>query len=528
MSFGFVRSAALAAGCLSLVPAVLAESRYTPQPIHLSELRTLRVTTTGKVLIDEVQKFDGVDQPEVYGPGCQQTSSHTDASFTGGQYTVQAGFAEQEIAAASYTLPASAFPLRVDLVEAIFATAGTSVQTTTHWSLLVWQGTPNNGNLVAEFSSDGLILPHIVLPPGAPAAVNVSVAVDPNDPEQIIITNDGSNTFSIGYRIDKHHAQTGDGCTQAPPTSLNAFPTTDTSGLLRPSNNWLRGVNCGLLGCPPNGGWSTFGNLNIFCRPSGDWVMRATWTPLNCTPGSGACCLTTGACDIRLASDCAALGGLYQGDGTTCTGVSCPQPTGACCFPSTGGCLNLQMNDCTAAGGIYGGNGTACATFVCFPEGACCLPNGTCTGPVTPAQCQDQGGVFQGNATSCGSVTCPQPTGACCFPSTGGCLNLTETNCVVAGGAWKGAGTNCSQAGVCAASTCGDCADTNCDGTISVSDIGPFVAAVTGGEAGWAATFDGDPPCDYLCANDMNNDNAVSVGDIGAFVSRIANGTPCD
>lgn len=528
MSFGFIRSATLAAGCLAFVPTILADGRLSPQMVHLSEMRTLRVSTSGKVLIDEVQKFDGSTEPDTYGGSCQQLSSHTDASFTGGQYTVQAGFSETEIAAASYTLPASSFPLRVDLIEAIFATAGTTVQTTTHWSVLVWEGTPNNGNLVAEFSSDGLILPHIVLPPGAPAGLNVSVAVDPGDPEQIFVTNNGSNTFSIGYRIDQHNQQTGDGCSQAPPSSLNAFPTTDTSGLLRPSNNWLRGVNCGFFGCPPNGGWATFAALNVLCRPSGDWIMRATWTPLNCTPGSGACCLPTGACDIRLATDCTTLGGLYQGDGTTCAGVTCPQPTGACCFQATNGCLNLQMADCAAAGGVFGGNGTACATFVCFPQGACCLPNGTCTGPVSPATCQGQGGVFQGNNTTCGGVTCPQPTGACCFQATGGCLNLTQTNCTTAGGTWKGLGTNCSQPNVCSPITCGACADSNCDGTISVSDIGPFVAAVTGGESGWAATFTGTPPCDYLCANDVNNDSTISVSDIGAFVSRIANGVPCD
>ncbi|MFH0982877.1 MAG: hypothetical protein V2A79_15250, partial [Planctomycetota bacterium] len=32
--------------------------------------------------------------------------THTDASFTGGSYTAQAGFAETEIAAASFTIPA--------------------------------------------------------------------------------------------------------------------------------------------------------------------------------------------------------------------------------------------------------------------------------------------------------------------------------------------------------------------------------------------------------------------------------------
>lgn len=83
--------------------------------------------------------------------------------------------------------------------------------------MLVWDGPPNTGILVAEYSSDGLILPHIELPPGT-NGVNVAVFVDPNDPEQIIINNDsGTNRFSIGFRIDKHNDQTQNPCTTPPP-----------------------------------------------------------------------------------------------------------------------------------------------------------------------------------------------------------------------------------------------------------------------------------------------------------------------
>jgi hypothetical protein len=58
--------------------------------------------------------------------------------------------------------------------------------------------------------------------------------------------------------------------------------------------------------------------------------------------------------------------------------------------------------------------------------------------------------------------------------------------------------------------------DANCDGVISVGDIGAFVLAVTQGEAEYAAQF---PTCSYRCANDTNGDGQVSVGDIAAFVS---------
>ena len=74
-------------------------------------------------------------------------STHTNANFEGGQFIVQAGFAEQEIAAASYTVSAADFPLRIDLCEMIFATSSTTVTTTTKWSVLVWEGTPATGTL---------------------------------------------------------------------------------------------------------------------------------------------------------------------------------------------------------------------------------------------------------------------------------------------------------------------------------------------------------------------------------------------
>ncbi|MEC7385731.1 MAG: hypothetical protein VYB14_06035, partial [Planctomycetota bacterium] len=60
-----------------------------------------------------------------------EVSTHTDADFGGGQYTVQAGFAEQEIAAASWTLDPAVFPIRLDVAEMIFATSNANVTTTT-------------------------------------------------------------------------------------------------------------------------------------------------------------------------------------------------------------------------------------------------------------------------------------------------------------------------------------------------------------------------------------------------------------
>lgn len=61
--------------------------------------------------------------------------------------------------------------------------------------------------------------------------------------------------------------------------------------------------------------------------------------------------------------------------------------------------------------------------------------------------------------------------------------------------------------------------DLNCDGVVSVGDIGGFVLALTN-PAGYAAQF---PNCDIGLA-DLNGDGVVSVGDIGPFVALLTGG----
>jgi hypothetical protein len=58
--------------------------------------------------------------------------------------------------------------------------------------------------------------------------------------------------------------------------------------------------------------------------------------------------------------------------------------------------------------------------------------------------------------------------------------------------------------------------DMNCDGILSVGDIGGFVLALTN-PAGYEAQF---PNCDINAA-DVNQDGIISVGDIGTFVDLL-------
>lgn len=499
----FAGSMALAQGSVASSPAD-PPSRRVEQRVEIDSLFFMHIETDG----DWVNDVDIPPGPQYR--GCTNTSSHTDADFSGGSFIMQAGFAEQEIAAASYMLTPDQFPVKVELMEMIFATFQATESTTTEWSILVWDGPPNSGSPVAEYSSDGVILPHIELPPGT-NGINVQVSVDPNDPNQIILTNaGGTNIISFGYRIDKHNFQIQDPCFVAPPANRNAFPTTDVSGLQSSTGNWLKGLDCGPFGCPANGGWAKFAGLNQFCRPSGDWVMRMTWTSLNCQGGTGACCMPDGTCVEATEADCTAAGGAYQGEGTDCATTQCEELMQACCFESTGGCLDLQPSDCTAAGGIPAGVGTDCATFTCFATGAACLPDGTCVDDVTPDEAAQMGGIYMGDGTECGDIVCPDPVGAACFPN-GFCLVLTEDEANAAGATWMGAGTNCDDTngnGDPDACEAGCPPDMNEDGLVDTRDVVLFLNLWTGE----------DPKADF------DDNGVIDTRDVIAFLSAWATG----
>ena len=112
----------------------------TPIPVTLDKVQTFGVTSLGEVtssLPDPGNTNRGTE--------CQLANTYASETFAGGTYLVQAGFVEGEVMAAQYTLPASVFPIRIDLIEALIGTAGTSIQTTTEWTVLVWDGPPNTG-----------------------------------------------------------------------------------------------------------------------------------------------------------------------------------------------------------------------------------------------------------------------------------------------------------------------------------------------------------------------------------------------
>jgi hypothetical protein len=470
----FVRAGVSAVVALAVGNAALGQGRAEFEiPITVQQVDYLRVTSLGRVLEGPVNGGG------YSGRLCNVVATHTDANFGGGTYTLQAGFAQGESLAQTYTVPANEWPIKIESAEAVFATSNATVPTTTWWGVRFWAGLPGSGTLVASFSSDDVVLPHLRMNPGTNATV-VQFMVDPSDPEQVFIPNNGSNQFTVEFRIVQHNNQSGNPCLSGPPTTSNAFPVTDNTvspapcnqypQLAQPTLNWLFGVNCGAFGCPPNGGWSRFSDLAgdtpfggtclSGCRPHGDWVMRATWSGANCQPGIGACCMPTGVCSVIAMTDCAASGGLYQGDGTSCQDVSCPQPQGACCFPN-GFCAILGALDCANAGGSFAGAGTQCGTDNTCPLGACCLPDGGCAAGVTAQACAAAGGTFRGEGTDC-DTPCPPPNGACCA-ANGFCFQTTEANCVGSGGTFYGAGVACGAGSSCPIGACclpdGTCVD---------------------------------------------------------------------
>lgn len=466
---------AVTSGLALAADADKTEIEQRPTRLHEITLSPSRVYTPARNLWGEdVPSAEGQEMQD-----CQQVSTHLSNLFDDNQWTAQAGFAENEAMAASYTVNPSDFPIRIDTIQGLFVTSQTTVTTTTQWTVFVWEGTPQSGTLVASFSSDDVVLPHLVMPPGNNASL-IEVSVDPGDPEQIIVQNNGTATFSIGFRIDNHNNQTQNPCFIAPPSASNAFPATDTNGLNNPANNWLFAVDCGVFGCPS--GWTPFSQLGL-CTPSGDWALAATWTSLSCTPGVGACCLPDGSCQIDAVGACEDAGGVFQGDGTVCENVVCDPLPQACCFEATGNCLDLDPNDCVLAGGEPGGLGTTCENTICFPVGACCLPDGSCQDGLTPEECAALNGTFEGDGTDCASILCPEPTGACCF-SNGFCLELIEGDCDDVGGTWAGANTICEDAdGNGEFDACEGPAGCNAAdvaepfGVLDLADINAFIAA---------------------------------------------------
>jgi hypothetical protein len=127
---------------------------------------------------------------------------------------------------------------------------------------------------------------------------------------------------------------------------------------------------------PPGTYWwfvgPDFSAVHACGDPTGNYVAEWTCTPSECP--SGACCFSDGSCtDGLTGAECGTNGGVYQGDGTSCATVVCPE----ICGPT-------NPNDCFVSSptGTPGCNDADCCNTVCAVDPFCCdiAWDGICAG----------------------------------------------------------------------------------------------------------------------------------------------------
>lgn len=176
---------------------------------------------------------------------------------------------------------------------------------------------------------------------------------------------------------------------------------------------------------------------------------------------------------------------------------------GGCCNTSTGACTIRTAAACAASGGTYQGDSTSCTPSPCL--GACCV-NGVCIPLITPTACTSMGGVFQGAGTTCSAnsceaclITCPPPAtvecGSSTDPSVTGsatCANLQCMQCPATSTTWADSAIKytCGNAGYFTRTwTCscpGPFGPTTCPQLITIVDTtAPVInTCPTGGDLG--------------------------------------------
>ncbi len=293
---------------------------------------------------------------------------------------------------------------------------------------------------------------------------------------------------------------------------LNCTETTLSTCDTYPSRIWLAGERCTGNPCLDGTGACCVDGVcyettqNACFLDYGSFYSGATCAEVECVP-TGACCLPAGECQVGSISECDAVGGAFQGFGSSCEMPGICEP-GACCLPG-GGCSDLIDTACANAGGNFQGLGTACTDpGVCEP-GACCLPGGGC-GEMTPAECTVEVGVYQGAGTACSDPgVCD--LGACCLLD-GGCNDTTAGGCPPTLGSFQEIGTTCDTPDICP--TCDDYpgkgnGDYTGDGVANWQDVPFFIECMT--NPGEIATLQ------CRCAFDFDGDLDVDIDDFLEF-----------
>lgn len=144
----------------------------------------------------------------------------------------------------------------------------------------------------------------------------------------MLISNDDCADTASGGAADPAAACFDDDPVSVERDSCTCLATTAGQGF------WVRVRNFGGSAPPPGSHTSLFVTHGGVCNAF----------------ASGACC-NFGLCSENIReSYCVSAGGMYLGDGSSCSGVICAEPTGACCY-SGGGCLDpVAQSDCVVGG----------------------------------------------------------------------------------------------------------------------------------------------------------------------------------
>ena len=203
----------------------------------------------------------------------------------------------------------------------------------------------------------------------------------------------------------------------------------------------------------------------------------------------GACCLSDGSCFDGTESECVAQGGQYQGDGSNCASVDCPQPPGEKCL------------------GDFDGDGQVGVADLLFLLASW----GPCTECADPFACGDSPVPFCDPASDCVCWTAPDGSGVCGINTT------CSTQPLCPAGDDCPPGFVCSVADCCGVNTCWAACDAPgaMQPELQFGDLTGLGIAGVDFEIGNPTQANDNPDC----PGDLNFDNEVGVSDLLALLA---------
>ncbi len=333
---------------------------------------------------------------------------------------------------------------------------------------------------------------------------------------------------SGAYTISTCNNVTAPGLFTSMSTNLTVFPacpaegTTDLSPLsvacsANNCSNFIGGGPSTIFSLPMDAGVPYL--IRVAKAGSGTGIVAGPYRLDIISESFGACCFPNGSCSTLLETSCAAAGGTFWGQGTTCSNVTCPPPAA----PANNECADAVplASSAPATGTTYGATGTDISTcddttwdvwytYVPDQDGSIRVTVSRLTGLETPAL-----GAF---------AVCPAPADtniACTNVPVLGTSNTMEFPGTSGTTYYIRVATHFSQRVdfSVAAETVGACdsIDFNNDGLFpDTADIDDFLSVFSGGACS------NDPNCGDI---DFNNDELFpDTLDIDSLLSVFSGG----